>query len=138
MASSKTDLLDDVREFTGYDEYVLDSSELRTCLDVAQRHIATRKSLDASEAPWYTNDELEDALFWFTSFLTKVATGELDAPGGSVENVEIEMFSASDSEWYRRAEQAVRAVSLDTGSSSGSVGSVTREDRTYGGGDSLI
>lgn len=136
MASSQPELLDDVRKFTGYEEFVLDEAELRTCLDRAKGHIASRKSLDASQAEWYSNPQLEEAVFWFTTFLTKIATGELDSPAGAIENVELERFNSYESEWYQRAQQALRAIEV-SGSGSSAVGSIERQDRVYGGDDGV-
>jgi len=139
MASSKYEVLEDVREITGYEDFVIDNDELETCFSRAQRYIANAKGLDADSTEWYTNEKLEDALFWYTAFLAKIAAGELDSPAGEVENVQISKFSATESEWYRRAQQALRSVRAPASSGSGGrVGSVQRSDRTYGSEDTDV
>jgi hypothetical protein len=132
MASSQPELLNEVRKLTGYEEFVLDESELRACFDRARSHITSRKGFDASQVEWFSNDQLEEALFWFTAFLSQVSVGELDAPAGVVENIEISRFKASDSEWYQRAQQAMRAIDVSGGNTSSFVGSVSRDNRLYG------
>ena len=131
-ASSDEELLRDVRDLTGYEKYDINDAELRTCIDRAKSHISSRMSLDVSDDYWYSGDKREEALFWLTCFLSKVATGEIGAPSGAVENIEIGRLPTRDSEWYKRAEEAIAGMESNSGSGSYGVSGVTRSNRVYG------
>lgn len=144
MASSDADLLPQLRIQTGYSTRVLDDTEFGAVMDVARRHIRTRKGIEADwqESDWYSNEYREEALFWWTCLFAKVATGDLDAQTLQVGAVDAKALLAKEDDevttWYRNAETALRNIEPGTKVQSGygfGIGGPSREDRVYGGDD---
>lgn len=140
MAANDTDLIGELRILTGYSTRVLPKGDFESVLDMARRHIRTRKQIEADwlEADWYENQYREEALFWFSALFSKVATGELDSQTiqvGAIDSRELLAKGNNDvTTWYRHAQQALGNVEPGTDSRTGyGHGStrVIREDRVY-------
>ncbi|UBF22381.1 hypothetical protein HCTV-15_gp14 [Haloarcula virus HCTV-15] len=140
MASSDADLLPQVRIQTGYSARVLDNDTFSAVMDVARRHIRTRKGIEQewTEADWYDNEYREEALFWWTCLFAKVATGELDSQTLQVGAVDSRQLLAKEkgevTTWFRNAERALGAVEPGQQTDSGygfGIGAPRRDDRRY-------
>jgi hypothetical protein len=114
--TDKTDVMADVREFTGYtSELVLSQDGLKTAYTRAKRHIEVKKSLPpdfiyfSPEKP-----EVENALFWWTCIFVKVVLGDLDAEAIQAGAVDQNALLAKDNNavtvWHREAESALGAM----------------------------
>lgn len=141
MASSDAELLPQLRIQTGYSARVLDDTDFGAVMDVARRHIRTRKGIEQTweEADWYSNEYREEALFWWTCLFAKVATGELDAQTLQVGAVDAKQLLAKEKKevttWYRNAERALGAMEPGSQTASGygfGIGGPSRDNRVYG------
>ena len=140
MASSDAELLPQLRIQTGYSERVLSADDFSAVIEVARRHIRTRKAIEQTwvESDWYDNEYREEALFWWTCLFAKVATGELDAQTLQVGAVDSKQLLAKEKKevttWYRNAERALGAIEPGEQTDSGygfGIGGPVRADRTY-------
>lgn len=141
MASSDAELIAEARIQTGYGTRTLDANDFGSVLSIAKRHIRTRRAIEVTwdESDWYDNEYREEALFWFSCLFAKVSTGELDAQDIQVGAVDAKSLLAKGNkqvtEWYRKAEQALKSVepgdNTDAGYGHG-IRSGGREDRLYG------
>lgn len=117
--TDKTDVKEDVREFTGYtSQTVLSQGGLDTAYKRAKRHLEVKKSL-ASDFVYFSPEkpEVENALFWWTCLFTKVVLGDLDAEAVQVGAVDQNTLLAKDDNaitvWYREARSALKGVNAD-------------------------
>lgn len=131
MASSDSELENEVRQFTDLDETILGTIELQGVIERAKRHIKIRRSLTDAQVDWYENPKQEDALFWATCLFSKVATGELDSQTISAGALDAKTLLAKDDDevtvWYRNMEQSLRRIEAIN-----SFGITSPERRTYG------
>lgn len=135
MASSDSELKQEVRDYTGVSETNVSERALESNIRRAKHRIVNRKStLDApTEVEWYDPDEAyEEALFWHSCLFVKITAGELDAPGGSIGNIRTNSLSADNTEIYRNAQESLRMI--DVGGLHGTT-TVERENRSYVGGE---
>lgn len=116
MYSNKTELKEDVRQFTGYTSTLaLSDDGLNTAYSRAKRHITRKKSI-ADDFEWYGPDSgaERDALFWFTCLFTKIETGELDSQGIQAGAIDANELLAKDNDevtsWYREAKDSLRSI----------------------------
>lgn len=132
--TSKSDVKDEVREFTGYtSNMVLSEDGLNTAYRRAKQHIRVEKGL-AADFVWFSEEkpEVEQALFWWTCLFCKVSTGELDSQDLQAGAVNQSALLAKDdnsvTEWYRQAHSSLEAM---TPSSIIRSSSPSRTDREY-------
>lgn len=115
MVSTKSDLKDDVRQFTGYtSEKVLSIDGLDTSYRRAKRHISIEKALEPA-FNWFSEDnpEAQEALFWYTCLFAKIQTGEIDSQDLQVGAVDEGHLPAEETQWYQKAESALRSLKSD-------------------------
>jgi len=77
MATSDTELEEEVRVMTGYDTAVLPSSQFQTVISRAKSFLINRRSLENDDVDWFGNPRAEEALYWGVCFFAKVKTGEV-------------------------------------------------------------
>ena len=126
MVSSDYELESEVRAFTGHREDLISSQEFKSVVQQAKRHIKTRRSLRDSEANWYTEPALEEALYWAVCLFSKVAVGELDSQTVQVGAIDHKtLLSKEDDDvtiWYRNFERALSKVNPESSFGVRSVG----------------
>lgn len=134
MATTDTELENEVRGFTGVTTSVVGSEEFQTVLSDAKRHIELRRSLNQEQIDWYGEPAQQEALNWATKLFLKVAAGELDSQTIQVGAIDHEtLLSKDDNEltvWYRNMERAVRNINPEN-----LFGHVSTERRVYGEDD---
>jgi hypothetical protein len=116
MTESDLELTDEVRKFLDNDEITISDEQLRVALRRAKNHIVSRKrSLNRpSNVNWYAAGEpFEEALFWWTCTFAKIITGELDAPSGSIGDIETQTLKTKNTEVYNRAVEALDRIDAD-------------------------
>ena len=132
MASSDVELKNEVKDFLGPEEGTISDTSLDTALTRAKSYISTRKqSLDRPQnVNWYDPEQkYEEALFWNTCLYAKIITGELDAPGGVVGDIETDHLNAKQTEIYRNAKSSLANIG---GGSGYGIRAVTRSsNRNY-------
>jgi hypothetical protein len=136
--TDKTDVMADVREFTGYtSELVLSQDGLKTAYKRAKRHVEVKKSLPpdfiyfSPEKP-----EVENALFWWTCIFVKVVLGDLDGEAVQAGAVDENTLLAKDDNavtvWHREATDALDAMLPEQ---TMSVSRPSRSERSYNPGN---
>lgn len=137
MATSDTELMNEVRLFTDYDVNVLPREDLKTVVGRAKQHIRVRKDIASDTFDWYATADREEALFWLAALFAKVSVGELDSGDIQVGAIDIEGLLASDdgevTTWAKNSQIALRA--MDSGGDYPFGVGITaplREDRIYG------
>jgi len=137
VASNQTELIDELRLFTGYGTGVLDDTEFGTVIDRAAQHVSIVKDISDESFDFYASQDREEALFWFSCLFAKVAVKELDAQTIQVGSIDLRSLLAKDhndaTTWFRNAQAALRALDSNGDAAFGvGIGSVTRKDRVYG------
>jgi hypothetical protein len=133
MFTDKSELKQEVRNFTDYSQSVLTSDGLDTAYRNAQRHIRRTKSLEP-EFVWFEPDKLaaQDALYWWTCLFSKVQTGELDSQDLQIGAIDQKALLAKANNdvtmWYRQAVSALESVNSSSIIQSTSP---SRTDRDY-------
>lgn len=131
MASSDTELENEVREFTGVYAPVVDAEGFASVLSDAKRHIKVRRSLTTEQIDWYNDPDQEEALNWATKLFLKVAAGEIGSQTIQVGAIDHDTLLAKDDNsytvWYRNMESALRNINPST-----SYGIRSSERRVYG------
>lgn len=131
MATSDTELENEIRGFTGVDVAIVNSEEFQTVLSDAKRHIKVRRSLKPEQIDWYGDPIQEEALNWAAKLFLKVAAGEIDSQTIQVGAIDHDTLLAKDDNtytiWYRNMEAAVRQINANI-----SYGHTATERRTYG------
>jgi hypothetical protein len=114
MASTDTELRDEVRGFGKYDTAQISNDGIDLAIARAKTHLTNEA--DLSDTPdWYTDSALEESLFWTSMLFSKVITRELDSQAISVGAVDRgKMLSAGDEvtlwyQQYRRSKNRVLA-----------------------------
>lgn len=110
--TTKTDFLVEFRTITNYGERILSNSEVEAVMGRAEKHIRSRKTNLPDDFDFFSDNQGEEALFWFTCLFAKVATGELDSQDVSAGALDAETLLAKDDDeittWYRNATRALR------------------------------
>jgi hypothetical protein len=131
MASSDSELIEEVRALTDYDESVYSDEEIQELVDIGKSEL--RSKWNEPELDFYTSERshVERALFWFTCIATKVRIGEIASM-----NIRVESFEATKpgnlhyDYWFRNFQQHMRDAYQNPGPSSTVM---SRTDRSYGG-----
>ena len=135
MASSDTELLEELYEFGQYHETDLTPDDLQVSVDRAKSHLKTvvGDALSTSADDWYSGAQ-EEALFWTALLFTKLQSGALDAKEISVGAIdEGSLLASADgevTEWYRKYSTARDRLQHATSSPTRQV----RSSRTSTGG----
>lgn len=132
MASSDSELVEEVRSLTDYDEHVYSDGEIRGLVDIGKSEL--RSKWNEPELDFYTEERLhvERALFWFTCIAVKVRAGEIASM-----NIRVETFEATKpgnthyGYWFRNFQQHFRDAYGESGPSSVIM---SRSNRSYGDG----
>lgn len=129
MATSDSELKDEVRGLTDYDSSIITSGEMDTLLSIAKSEIETEVS-DGS-LDFYSDNRLERSLFWLICLFTKIKTGEYEGMDLAISEVEMNKIPDGDdgSIWLNEFERRLHQYkSLDKTY----VASISRTDRSYG------
>lgn len=137
MATSDSELIDEVRSYTGYtNTNTFSDSDLQGIVDVGKEEI--RADLNNPEFDFYQTGETntlsaDRALFWFTCIGTKVHTGELGSVSLTINDLESGQAN-EDTYNYWMSQFSTRMSSARTSHSttSGAASSLMeRTDREY-------
>jgi len=130
--TSEQEFEQEVRTFTGYSQSKLPDDDLSDAKRRAEKHIRSRKSGLEEDFDLLSNEQSEEALFWYTCLFVKVATGELDSKTVQIGAIDSEKLLAKAdgdvTEWFRRARTATRNFRSDQLIQSSSP---VRNDRSY-------
>lgn len=128
MATSDTELIEEVRTLTGYDALLIPDPEMQTLLQVAKNDIEGLASTPFDTI--YDDKVVERATFWTTVMFTKVHMGELDAPNFTIGALKVDALPRRDIArvWYRQLDQYI--ARLSAGRATG-ITSVRRANREY-------
>ena len=114
MATSDTELEEEVRVMTGYDTAVLPSSQFQTVISRAKSFLINRRSLENDDVDWFGNPRAEEALYWGVCFFAKVKTGELDGQNIAAGAIDLDTLLAKDDNelttWLRNALNASKSL----------------------------
>lgn len=114
MATSDTELEEEVRVMTGYDTAVIPSSEFQTVISRAQSFLVNRRSLEDDDVDWFGNPRAEEALYWGVCFFAKVKTGELDGQNIAAGAIDLDTLLAKEDNdlttWLRNALNASKSL----------------------------
>lgn len=112
MASTKQELIDEVRSFGDYTVEELSDSDIEVSISRAQKTLKKEAQLDSPN--WYSDARQEDALFWATMLFTKLQTSALDAKAITVGAItENELLAAADGDvtlWYQNYRKSKQAL----------------------------
>lgn len=137
MATSDTELADEVRQFTGYtDTSTLSDSDLQSIISIGKDEI--RSAFNQPDFTFYRESPVDTlradrALFWFSCIGTKVRLGELGNIDLTIDGLE----TADPSEdtyrfWLSQFHRHLSAASTQFSSESGAASkSIERTDRSY-------
>jgi hypothetical protein len=104
MATTDTELRDEIRGFGKYDTAQLSNEGIDLAIARAKQHLTNE--VDLGDSPdWYGDSALEEALFWTSMLFSKVITRELDAQAISAGAIDRgKMLAAGDEVtlWYRQ------------------------------------
>lgn len=133
MADNDTELISEVRAFTGYTSSdTFTDSDLQELVDIAKEEL--RAEFGDPDFTFYQSGQhdADRALFWFTCLATKVRTGEIG--GISIEINEIRTASPGEEEyrfWITRLDKKISAANSQLGRSNSSMRNISRDDRSY-------
>lgn len=96
MATTNSELIDEVRALTGYDEHIFSDLEMLSLLNICKEEI--RADLDDPDFTFFVtgdNDthQADRALFWFLSVATKIRAGEIGGIDISVADLDAEQVN---------------------------------------------
>lgn len=115
MATSKAEMVDEVRTFGQYSVEEVSDSDLELAVSRAENHLVIEARLD--DPKFYSKEKQEEALFWCSLLFSKVQTGALDAKMvavGAIEESELRAHSdGNTTEWYRRYRKAVKSLTTE-------------------------
>lgn len=126
MVADDTELADNVRALTDYDETILTDSELQEVIQLAKGEFWA--DTDTSEPFYSGNKQADQALFWLTCLFAKIKVGELSAPDFQIAEIDVEQSSDEESRWFSNYR---RYRDIATAGSSGKIGQISRSNRTY-------
>lgn len=131
MATTDSELRQEIRTFGQYREEELSDHEIQTAISRAKQHLLN-ESTGIDSPDWYSNP-LEEALFWTSMLFTKVITGALDAKAISVGDIDEDVLLAKSEDeitvWYRNYKTSKRNIG------NGVANRITRTTRTTSEGE---
>lgn len=133
MATSDTELIEEVRALTDYDSSIVSDSEMQELVEIGKEEIRLEFPLVDNLFPGFYEGDLtiDRALFWFVYVAAKVKVGELgglDISAGSF--LDVAPDSASDSMGLRNFQRRMKGVQTMGGIAQAQI--TRSSDRTYG------
>ena len=133
MARSDSELINEVRALTGYDDGAMfTDSDIQALVDLGKEEL--RAGLGLPDFTFYRRDDVntldaDRALFWFVCIATKVRAGEIGSVELSVNNLEETTRQGQFEYWFSNFQNRMRAAeSANVGAASTTI---SRSDRDY-------
>jgi len=133
MARTDTELIDEVRAFTGYDGgSMFTDTDMQALVELGKEELRSR--LGSPDYEFYqrggTNTlDADRALFWFTCIATKVRAGEIGSVELTVNNLEEQQSAGQFGFWFRNFRD--RLYSAENSTVGAATTTISRTDRTY-------
>lgn len=130
MATSQSEIKDQVRTLTDYDPQIINQSAMDDVISIAEDEI--RSSAGDPSLTFYQGTDTFDldlAVMWLSCIFAKVKTGEIDGPDMTLGDIEVSSFEGNETYWFERFQRAMRRFQNTRGF--GRV-DVSRDTRTYG------
>lgn len=130
MASSQTEVREDVRSITDYDKSIFSDSELDELISIAEDEVKTE--VGELDLAFYNGEETfnqDRAVFWLSALFAKVRSGEIEGVELSAGDLETSSLSAQGSYWFDQYRRRLAQVSGSPGF--GQVQVSRTSERTY-------
>lgn len=135
MAQSDSELVDEVRVLTGYDDEVMFSdSDLDSLVQIGKEEL--RSYWNLPEFEFYRRGEentldADRALFWFTCIATKVRAGEIGSVELTIDSLETAQYDGQFSYWFRNFQQRAASAGGASGVGPANIQVSRAEERSY-------
>lgn len=130
MATSQTDIRDEVRSITDYDKSIFADDDLDELITIAEDEI--KDEVGDYNLDFYNGEETfnqDRALFWLSAMFAKIRSGEIEGVELSAGDLETSSLSAQGSYWFDQYRRRLSQVGSVPGF--GSVRVSRSVDRSY-------
>jgi hypothetical protein len=130
MATTDSELIEEVRAFTGYTTSDISDQNMQSLVDIAKRELES--DFGTSDFNFYgENLDIERALFWFTCIGTKVRTGEIGSIDFTLDDIESSTPPDAYQFWFSQFEKRRSLATTQLTGVSAASRSIERDNRTY-------
>lgn len=132
MATTDSELIDEVKAFTGYTDNDFTDSQVQDLLDIGKEEI--KATLNRDSLTLYTSDthDTTRALFWFTCIATKVRAGEIGSVNLNIDDVlEYSDIPNEYSFWFDNLRTRLIGAEGERGITGASSVQIERDARSY-------
>jgi hypothetical protein len=129
MATNESELIEEVRALTGYDQSIMTDATMQELVNIGKEELGREFSEDF---PGFFggNTDADRALFWFTCIAAKVRAGEIAGVNISVGSIRATSYSNSKyAFWFDNFQKRMESA---YGGKPVNLQSLERDNRSYG------
>lgn len=130
MATSQTEIRDEVRALTDYGKNIFSDAEMDEVIGIAEDEV--RAEIDDPSLSFYQGNDTfntDRAVMWLSALFAKIRSGEIEGVEMSAGDLDINSLSTDDTFWYVQFQR--RLSQLDASPGFGSTQVTRTDDRTY-------
>lgn len=131
MATTDSELIDEVRQLTDYDSALISDSDFQELVNIAKEELDSEVPDSARPLSYYGSDthEQDRALFWLVCLFSKVKAGEIGVPTFSVNELRQNALDEQSNFWMMMFNTRVHQISGASGF--GSTSLERADERAY-------